>query len=135
MILLKKLLVTLLISLTSVNSYCQVSSPDVVFLNKGSVTAFDGYLFPPAKAILMKKELLELDELRALAASYQKTIDDYAKNEDLENYKVNTLLEQNDKLSDALYKKEDRSKYENWFWFGIGIVVTGLAVYGAGRLK
>ena len=83
----------------------------------------------------MKKELMELDELRALADSYQKSIDDYKKNEDLFNFKVNTLLDQNDKLSNAMYKQEDRNKYENWFWFGMGIVATGLSVYLAERLK
>ena len=137
MIKLRKLLVMSLIS-SIIGSNCfgqTLTSPGVVFLEAGVKTPFQGYLFPPDETILMKKELMELDELRALADSYQKSIDDYKKNEDLFNFKVNTLLDQNDKLSNAMYKQEDRNKYENWFWFGMGIVATGLSVYLAERLK
>lgn len=110
-------------------------SQDVTFINKGVEAPYTGYLFTSAKAALIKKELMELDEFRALADSYQKSIDDYKKNEDLYNFKVNTLLDQNDKLSNALYKKEDRDAFENKFYFVLGIFLTGASVYLATKLQ
>ncbi len=111
------------------------SDSDVLYIDKGVETPFKGYLFPEAKALNFRKQLIELDTLKALETSYNKSIDLYKKNEDIYNYKVNVLLEQNDKLADAMYKAKDRGVWENRFWFGMGILVSGLAVYGASKLK
>src|SRR5579863_563613 len=124
MILNKILIMSLIFSITGNNAFGEVPSPSVIIVNEGDRVPFDGYLFPPDKAILMKKELMELDELRQLADSYQKSIDDYKKNEDLYTFKVNALLNENDKLSNAMYKQEDRSKWEQRMWFVAGIFVT-----------
>lgn len=142
----KKILVTLLTSLTIVNSYAQTPTPapiisangennEVVFIQKDTEAPFTGYLFTPNNASKIKAELIQLDYYKQLELSYEKSIDLYKKNEDIYNFKVNTLLEQNDKLADALYKSKDRDTWENRFWFVAGIFVTGSAVYLATKLK
>jgi hypothetical protein len=114
----------------SVNSL----AADVTFLEKGSPAPYTGYLFSEEKTLKIRKELIELDTLKLLETSYNKSIDLYKKNEDLQNTKVNLLLQQNDKLAEALVKSRERSEWETRIWFGLGILVSGLAVYGAAQL-
>ena len=117
--------------LTSVNSLAQ----DVIILDKGETAPFHGYLFPDDKAIQFRKDLIELDGLKKMESSYQKSLDLFNKNETLYNTKVNMLLEQNDKLAVALYKSKDRDAFENRFWFILGMIVTGSGVYLATKIK
>lgn len=129
----KKFLVTLLLTFSTIGNNCYAED-SVVLLEKGSTAPFKGYLFPEAKALDLRKELIELDNLRLIEKSYLNSIELYKKNETVHNLKVNTLLEQNDKLAEALAKSRERSEWENRIWFGLGILVSGLAVYGAGQL-
>lgn len=138
----KFLLVMCSISLISVNSYSEIipsiistNDKDVVLLEKGTEAPFKGYLFPEHKVLKIRQELIELDNLKLIEKSYQRSIDLYKDNEEAMTFKVNALLEQNDKLSDALYKQKDRDSFETRLWFVLGMTVTGLAVYGAGQLK
>lgn len=139
----KKILITLLIfSIVVSNAKADNSSPivttnsnDVRFIQKGTEAPFDGYLFPPEKAINLKQELMELDEYKKLAESYQRSIDNDKKNDDLYNFKINTLLDQNDKLANAMYKQKDRDVWENRLWFAFGVFITGSAVFLATKLK
>lgn len=138
----KKLMTTiLLLSLTlGNNSFAEesvVAGPNykVILLEQGAAAPFQGYLFPKDKALDLRKELIELDTLKALEKSYIKSIDLYILNENRMNEKINILLEHNDKLASTLAKSEDRDAFENKIWFAMGILVTGLAVYGAGQLS
>ena len=60
----------------------------------------------------------------------------------LKDLALDTQEERLNRWRDATYRMEDRilkldkaNKYENWIWFGIGIVVMGAATYGAGQLR
>lgn len=139
----KKILITFLIfSIIRNNARAQSTQPivatsgnDVVLIEKGVETPFKGYLFPPDKALNFRKQLLELDQLKGLESSYEKSVELYKKNEDITNFKINTLLIQNDKLSDALYKQKDRDVWSDRIWFVLGIAITGTSVYLATRLR
>lgn len=39
------------------------------------------------------------------------------------------------KLEDRVNKIEQYKSEQQWWWFALGVVVTGAAVYGAGQLK
>lgn len=133
----------LLISLIAENSFGEVPAPilsgvpadKVILIEKGTEAPFKGYLFPEDKALKFRKDLIELDGLRELEKSYQKSLDLSISNEAKYNSKVNILLEQNDKLATALYSSKDRNSWENAGWFVLGILVTGTAFYGASRLR
>jgi hypothetical protein len=115
-------------SVPTLPSVINTSSLQVLYIQKGTEAPFEGYLFPPDKALEFRKELIELDSLRSMQPSYEKSITLYQKNEDV-------LLTQNQKLSEALSRTEAKGVWETRMYFILGIVVTGLAVYGAGRLK
>ncbi len=129
----KKLIVTtLLTSLINVNCYAEDS---VVLLEKGGTAPYKGYLFSEDKALKIRKELIELDGLRLIEQSYTRSIDLYKKNEEARVNQVQLLLDRNDKLAESLAKSHERSEWENRIWFAMGIIVTGVAVYGAGQLS
>lgn len=124
------LLMMFLISLINENNAYAVTEAEqqVVIIEKEAIAPFRGYLFPEDKALKFRKDLLELDTLKEMNASYERSITLYKKNEDYHNFKVNTLSEQNDKLAQAVYQAREKSSFENWMWFGLGVVVTGVGI-------
>lgn len=107
---------------------------DVVIVEKNSPAPFTGFLFPREKAQEVRIKLLENDRLNDMISSYNKSIDLYKKNEDVQNQKVNILLEQNDKLAKSLGDARTVSTFERVAWFIGGMLVTSAAVYGASKL-
>ena len=74
---------------------------------------------------LYKKQASELRKsikMKDLALKYS--------NERTENWKKTTY-----KLEDKILKLEKNHDRMKWVYFGLGIIVTGAAVYGAGQLK
>ena len=84
------------------------------------------------EAVLMAD--LEVQTLRAMTESYEKSIQLYQKNKQLEDQKYNTLIDQNDKLSIALVESRRSSDLQKILWFGLGVLTTGFAVYGAKKI-
>lgn len=122
----KILLLILAISLINGNN-CYADN--VTLLDKGTPTPFKGYLFPEEDTRLLKAQLQELDNLRLMIESYNKSISLYKANEKEYTDKVNILLEQNDKLSKALYSSKDREEYSKITWFALGFLMTSVGVY------
>jgi hypothetical protein len=127
----KKLtVVTFLISSIIANNTFAVTEAErqVILIEKEAPAPFKGYLFPEDKALKFRKELLELDTLKEMTTSYERSITLYKRNEDLHNYRVNQLMDQNDKLAKAVYQAQDRDSFENWVWFGFGMLAAGMAI-------
>src|SRR4051812_21992551 len=76
----------------------------IIIVEKDAPAPFRGYLFPEEKAVHFRNELLQLDTLKALHESYERSITLYKSNEESYNYKLNVLLDQNDKLAKAAYQ-------------------------------
>lgn len=49
--------------------------------------------------------------------------------------RLQLYMNQSHQLSQELQRQKSNSKWENVLWFSLGIVATGIAVYGAGQLK
>lgn len=129
----KKTLATLisLISLLNVNSGWAYQPS---LLEKDKPAPFTGYLFSPEDTAKLRGELVEKDGLVKINESYQRSIDLYQKNEEILNNKVNVLLNQNDQLSNSLYKEKTLSSFEKVLWFVGGVLITGFAFYGAQKV-
>lgn len=116
---------TLLLGSTAANSQ------DSQYIEKGSPAPYTGILFTEKKAQSIRNELLEGDKAKVeLKAEQNKTkrLNEVIvlKNEEIDLYKT-----QNERLTSA----KERSDTMNYIWFGMGILATGLAVYGAGQLS
>jgi protein-arginine kinase len=120
----------LIASLTSINSY----SKDSVSIEKGTPAPFKGILFTSQKAQQIRIELIERDQFKLFNKTLlenteiQKTIILNQKEQ------VSILLNQNDKLVSIAEKAQARSNLARVTWFGLGVLTTGLAVYGASLL-
>lgn len=118
-----KLLILLLIS----NSF---ADEEVVYLEKGKQSPYTGYLFTPEKADSIRKQLIEGDTYKLLNQSLEKSLELEHKTVDLSNLKITNLSEQNDKLAKSLYEERSMSNWERIGFFALGVIGTGLAVYG-----
>ncbi len=104
---------------------------DSVPINKGTPAPFSGILLSKEKAEQVRIELIERDQFKL----FNKTLLD---NSDLQNKiisnqknQVETLLKQNEKL---ITKNNTTNNTERLLWFGLGVISSGLAVYGASLL-
>lgn len=114
------------LSILSINSKAE----DAIQLKKGDPAPFSGVLTSVEHSKLIAVRLIERDTYKALSESYQKTSDLYKINSELSDKKVNTLLDQNDKLSEQLKNSQSISDVQKFLMFGLGIVTT----IGAGFL-
>jgi len=112
--------------ITGSNSY----SNDVVYIDKGTSAPFTGYLFPPAKADSVRKELIEKDGLHLLNVSLTKTVELQKENINLYELRIKNMSEQNDNLAKNLYNERNVTNWERIGFFALGIVATGFAIYG-----
>lgn len=117
-------LLMLSISLTS------VKAQDALMLEKDQKAPFTGILIKPETVQDLRKAVIERDGLIEQKASYERTIELYKKNEELYTKKVDLLTTQNDKLALRLADEREIGTWERIGWVSLGIVATGIAVYG-----
>lgn len=120
-------LILLIGSIGANNGFCQ---SDPTFLGKGESAPFSGLLFTERKANEIRKDLLELDKQRLLLETEKHRTDRLGQIISLKDEEIELYQKQNQRL----LKSNDRSDTLNYIWFGLGIMVTGLAVYGAAGL-
>ena len=120
------LTISLLGSITG-NSYAQ----DSQFLEKGKPAPYSGILFTEEKAQSIRSELLEGDKTKLLLETEQHRTVRLGQIINLKDSEIELYQKQNTRIMNA----KDRSDTLNYVWFGLGILATGLAVYGAGALS
>ena len=127
----KTLLSFLMIGLITINSSF---AQEAVMIKKDERAPFEGVLFPLDQANKMRYQLIECDIKKELNASYERTIKLYKENESYQENKVNILMKQNDELSKALTESKSTTDLQKILWFSLGVLATGLAVYGASKI-
>ena len=108
-----------------------VKADTSVILKKSDLAPFAGVLMDEEKASKIHTQLLERDLYQELSDSQQKTINLYKSNQTLEDAQIKTLIDQNDKLSQAVQSAQGMSEFEKIGLFALGVVATigaGLAV-------
>lgn len=107
---------------------------EVVSLHKNDKSPYDGVLFPLDKAKELQTAVLERDNYKLLNESLQKSLDLDKDTEKVLNQKVELITQQNNNLSETLYKTRETTAWDHFWWFLLGVVSTTAAVYGASRL-
>ena len=106
-------------------------SADVIYLQKNQPAPFTGLLFTETKAQSVRQELLELDKVRSQLSGEQQKFQLLSgvvklKDDEIDAYRVqNQRLNSQEKVSDTM----------RYVWFGLGVFVTGFAVYTAQGLS
>jgi hypothetical protein len=124
------LLATILLigSISANNGFCQ---SDPTFLGKGEAAPFAGLLFTEGKAGKIRNDLLELDKQRLLLETEKHRTERLGQIIKLKDEEIELYNKQNQRL----LKANERSDTMQYIWFGLGILATGMAVYGAGALS
>lgn len=131
---LKNLLKTFLTIGILISISSQAIAESTTWMNKGDKAPHDGYLFTEESTRLLKKELIEKDLLKQLNTTLEKNIDTQAKIIAEQGKHIETLQERNLRIYERIGKESTTSNYEKALWFGLGIIGSGLAVYGAAQL-
>lgn len=103
---------------------------DVLFIQKGSPAPFSGVLFPEIKANELRRDLLESDKTKIQLESERQTSKNLLQLTQLKETEIELYRKQNVRLQ----RLGDTNSKMNYIWFGLGILATGVAVYGAGGL-
>jgi hypothetical protein len=114
------------------NGYVYAES--VVYLEKNKPAPYSGVLFPSEKADELRKMAIEVETLRAINESYNKSIQLYRQTITLSDEKFKLLETQNERLSVSLVESRRSNDLQKILWFSLGVLATGLAVYGAKQI-
>jgi hypothetical protein len=125
------LIIWMTFSITTNSLFAQ----DPTLLKAKQPAPYDGLLFSQEKAEEVKTKLIEGDQMKLLNDSLLKSISIYKDNDSIYTQKVNLLQQQNDSLAKSLYDERSSNFWRSVLFMGLGIVVTGLAVYGAAQIN
>lgn len=109
------------------NAYAQ----DVISITKGSPAPFSGILFTEQKANDIRKELLEGDKTKVKLEARDEQLKLHKSMLELKSSEIELYRKQNERLE----RSNKSSDTMNYIWFGLGVFLTGAAVYGAGSLS
>lgn len=110
------------------------SQAEVRLLQEGDKAPYKGYLFDIETEKKIRIDLLQLDYYKALDQHNVKIIKLMQDNEDLMNKRIELYQKQNLNLNEQLASSKDINTIERIVWFGLGILATGFAFYGARQL-
>ena len=91
--------------------------------------------FPKETAEKIRKDLVRKDFLEEESVSLHKSLELSTKALAIRKEQLDIVQGNNDRLAERLRKTSNSSSLYNYLWFGLGVLATGVAVYGAGRLK
>lgn len=124
-----------LVFLLLINQVAMACPEDVQEIQKGQVALCDGLLFSPEAS---KKA----DEALKDSKYYKDLTDRLYKRQGLVQEEVNILekrlqlyMDQSHKLSQELTSKNNEDKWQKIVYFSLGVLATGIAVYGASQLS
>lgn len=107
---------------------------DVTHIEKDTPAPYTGYLFTPEKTNEVKNVVVERDGLLKLNESLTKSLQLQSDIAELNQKKVNILLQQQEDLSKTLYDQRSMSNLERMLWVGAGILIVGVSIYGVSQI-
>lgn len=117
-------------------SQIAISDTDPYLAPKGFSLPQESWIFSPEKAKEVRGKLIDGETYFKLNESLTKSLDLYKSNEEIQQNKVNLLLEQNDKLVKTSAASQSLNSWERVGWFVLGIAATigaGFAIKKAGE--
>lgn len=123
----KRLLIILMI-------VTETASASSVFLQKGAVTPYKGTLIAPETMRSIRVDLVKGDACKVENESLGRSMQLCQLNADLSKKQIDALTQSGNAMAERLDKTTNLSSWERMFWFGAGVIATGLAVKSAGEL-
>lgn len=130
----KSLLIFSIIASLSSSNTARATDEAAEYIQKDAKAPYDGILLPIEKAVELRKNVIELQTLRAINESYKKSIQLYQESVQLNDQKYNVLLNETNNLSLALSDARKSNDLQRVIWFGLGVLASGFALYGAKKV-
>lgn len=111
--------------------YCD----DPSFQQKGYKLTQDSWIFSPDKAKDVRNRLVDLDTEKQLNESLNKSLSLEQSMNKIQDDKITLLLKQNNDLVQSVDQNRGMNDWSKILWFTLGVVVSGLAIYGAKGLS
>lgn len=122
--------IILIFSLISNLSYAE----DTVYLEKDQKAPYNGYLFTEPKAKEIRIKLLEGEANKELNESLGKTNQWLLQNSELKDKQLTYAMERMNSLASTLRDERSTSNWERALYFSLGVVATGLSLYGLKKI-
>lgn len=130
-----KYLSILLICIFSLNQSVWAKCPeDVQVLEKGQVANCDGLLFSPEASKKADEAIQDVKYYKSLTDKLGSRIEYSNKETDVLEKRLKLYMDQSNILAEQMVKKENEDKWQKVLYFGLGVLATGIAVYGASNL-
>lgn len=131
----KGVLSFLLIFQLSIPGFASDCPESVTLIEKGATAQCTGFLFSPEAEAQAAQDNADSKyyKLTNEKLVYRQGLQE--KQNEILDKRLKLYMDQSHVLAQELQRKESNSKWENVLWFSLGIIATGVAVYGAGRLK
>ncbi len=113
-----------------------IAETDPHYETRGYTLLQDSWVFSPSKAKEVRDKLIDGETYQKLNESLNKSIELYKSNEQINNNKINLLIEQNDKLAKNLLASQSLNNWERFGLVLLGIAMTvgaGFAIKKAGE--
>jgi hypothetical protein len=131
----KKTIIMILLSSVILNPVAAADSALKVKAGEAVPKQYDqGTLLDPGQASKIKQQLQDADDCTKENKSYQKSVELYKSNETAYQDENTLLLNRNLSLSKSLNDAKETSDLTKILYFGLGVVITGGAFYGASKL-
>jgi hypothetical protein len=128
-----KLAISLILTFTSV-SWADCPE-DIQVVTKGQIVNCDGILLSPIASKKADEAIQDSKYYKALSDKLIERQDYTTKEMNILDKRLQLYVEQSQILSKELVYKENQDKWQKFVWFGLGVAVSGLAVYSASQLK
>lgn len=130
----KKWLIILVFLCNSV-TFAQSCPEDIQAIEKGQVANCTGTLISPDATKKFDEALQDVEYYEKLTEQLYKRRELSIKEVETLDKRLQLYMEQSETLAKEVYKKEKEDKWQKVIYFGLGVVATGIAVYGAGQLN
>lgn len=107
---------------------------DVQVITKGQVANCDGILLSPAASKKANEAADDAKYYKALSDKLFERRVQTDKETEILDKRLKLYMEQSQVLAEGLTRKENEDKWQRIMYFGLGVVATGIAVYGAAQI-
>ena len=107
---------------------------DVQVIKKDEVANCDGLLLSPEASKQSDDAIQDAKYYKDLSGKLMDRRELHMEHVETLDKRLELYMNQSNVLAQELHKKEKDDKWENILYFGLGVLATGIAVYGAGQL-
>jgi hypothetical protein len=126
-------LLMVLILLVAQPSYAKCPD-DVQVINKGQVANCDGLLFSPEASKKVDETQQDAEYYKSLSSKLQIRYDLVIKEQEILDRRLKLYVDQSNTLAKEVIDKDNMDKWQKLGYFTLGVLATGIAVYGASQI-